>query len=276
MGRIIPDLVRAISLAEGTSLNPRPLCTEKGSIPMKFLKKIFGGTQKPARTKDTASAHAHEPLALPSHEVIRDRLAQAFGVQPILFHELVSDVVPIDILCFAPTGNRDHWVFVTLGMSNERMAVPDNGDPAIWGRAELMIGLHADWGDEVVEIMQQRWNDDAATWWPIKYLKHYARYPHSAGAFLADGHTLSSPDGAPYSGDTGMSVAMVSYPTILPEEAVRFDLPNGDKVTILGLVYLYPAELEHKADVGLDTFNLDLEEQGVSEVIYPDRRPMVG
>ncbi|MGI3186194.1 suppressor of fused domain protein [Nioella aestuarii] len=246
---------------------------------MKFLKKIFGGSGKPTPTNGSSPASASrgtEPLAQTSHQAIRDRLTQAFGTQPFLFHELISDVVPVDILCFAPKDARDHWVFVTLGMSNERMAVPQNGDPKIWGRAELMIGLHSEWGDRVVEIMQQRRNEDAATWWPIRYLKHYARYPHSAGAFLADGHTLSSPDGAPYSDETGMNAAMISYPTILPEDAVRFDLPNGDKVTILGLVYLYPAELEHKTNVGLDTFCLDLEEQGVSEVIYPDRRSMVG
>lgn len=230
---------------------------------MDFLKKILGRKDEVAKA-DSRDAGIAQTLSA--------RLASALGVEPNVFEEKVSDAVSLDILCFPPVPGRSYWVFATSGMSAERMVMPEGGgDAATWGRAEFLIGLDGAWGEKIVQMMQGKHRDDPA-WWPIAAMKGFARYPHVSKVFLAQGHTLSAPGGGAFSTATQMTAALVNYASILPEDAVRFDVPGGDKVTIYGLIFLFGKELEMLKARGEDALFDYLEETGVSEVIYDDRR----
>lgn len=60
-----------------------------------------------------------------------------FGPTGMVFHELVSDLVHVDVHQLPPTAERPHWILFTTGMSDRPMTTPP-GQEALQ-HAELMI-----------------------------------------------------------------------------------------------------------------------------------------
>ena len=209
-------------------------------------------------------------------DLIEQHLIPYFGEPSSVFHEILSDIVHLDILVYPPAGKRKDWFFVTSGMSDKRMTTPDGLDPVDFARAELMIGLPPEWGEKVSDFMNSTDREDREqVFWPISLMKWLARYPHEAGVYFADGHTIPNFDAEPYIPDSRLNGALLTYSLALPEDAFRVPLPDGDILNFYSVILLYPEEMDYKLEKGTDSLFHLLDTVKTSEVVNLSRRSAI-
>lgn len=104
-------------------------------------------------------------------EQISAHIERHLGPIEMVFHEIVSDTVHIDVHWVKPTRDFPFARLVTSGMSDLPMSVPeDSGAPA---HLELMITLPGQWRFDEDALDDERW------YWPVGLLKALARFPTS-------------------------------------------------------------------------------------------------
>ena len=108
------------------------------------------------------------------------------GKISMVFHEVVSDLVHIDIHQIPPSDERPYWTLVTSGMSDLPMTTPEGREE--FAHAELVLCLPKSW-----KMEQSDWKDEVH-YWPIRWLKVCARFPHEYKTWLCWGHTLPNGD----------------------------------------------------------------------------------
>ena len=181
---------------------------------------------------------------------------------------------PIALLHVPATEHKPFQVLISAGLSTAPMRVPkevqaelekDGEDPAP-ERVELLLGLPPSWPVGRPEPEHA---------WPLRLLAQLASFPHEAGAWFMSGHTIPNfVDGA-YAPTTQMDCALLAKPRNLLDEAMTIPLPEGP-AEILGVVPLYPREVELKREQGVKRLLERLEEERVSEVLVPDREAVAG
>lgn len=197
-------------------------------------------------------------------EAVTNHLDQHFGTADLnVWHEIVSDLVHIDVHQVPPGPGREWVTLVTSGMAERAMTVPD--DLEYHRHAELVLALPPDWplGDDAFE--------DESNYWPIRLLKQLARLPHEFDTFLYYGHTVPNGDPPdPYAPSTQLCCALITPPLCAPE---GFDeLTVGDRtIHFFGVVALYADEMQLKLDKGMDALIAKLDEGGVTELVDPAR-----
>ncbi|MDP1662896.1 MAG: suppressor of fused domain protein [Phycisphaerales bacterium] len=199
-----------------------------------------------------------------------DKYADRFlgGVQTVL-HEVMSDLIHLDVHICPPTPGRDCYTLITSGMSDRPMPKADE-----WGvppYAELMLRLPSTWPMPKTLDVVADYQTDAT--WPIDVLKKAARMPHDCDSALGYGHTISF-DRPP--GPLHTSVRFVSLmllPTVQPVEvADSFTTRDGRTVYVYVLHPLLPDELEHKLKEGrADSLFPYMDACKLSEVIDVNR-----
>jgi hypothetical protein len=183
-------------------------------------------------------------------EAIDKHLRAYIGEPANVFHELLSDIVHIDVHMIAPSAQRDFYTLVTTGMSDLPMTGPEGAEDMRY--AELMLALPRDW---TPGLLWEADLEDEVLYWPIRLLKMLARLPHSYGTWLGVGHTIPNGDPAePYAKNTELCCAMILPPVTLPKEA-------GDE-----------SEMKLTLKKGADWLTDQLSEAGVTELIDPKRR----
>ncbi len=216
---------------------------------------------------DTAAEHV---------DFISGHLEPVLGKTETVFHEIISDTIHLDVLVFPPNKKRDAWIYVTSGMSDLRMSMPEGLDPAEWSRAELMIGVPKDWGKKISVLMNGNDEEDhESIFWPVSLLKWMSRYPHLAGTWLGPGHTIPTNVEEPYKTKGRFKGVLIDFAYLLPEEKLRPTLPNGDHLNFYGVTLLYPEEMDYKLNKGYEALANRLYKNGVSEVIDLNRRSVV-
>jgi hypothetical protein len=204
-----------------------------------------------AETADTIVAHMENHVGPVDH----------------VFHEIVSELVHVDVHVVAPAPGRDYYTLFTTGMSEHPMTVPDAGsDPPF---AELMIALPRTW-----KLTQADFKDER-NYWPIRWLKVLARMPHRYATWLAWGHTIPNGDPPePFAPDTRMCSILITPPLLLDHDATHVTLPERT-ITLYALVPLHMEELQLKLDRGLDKLETLLDAHGVTELLDPQRSNVV-
>ena len=162
-------------------------------------------------------AERHSDVAEVDDEALAaiDRHLRTFvGAPKTVFHELISDVVHIDVHIIEPSEERPCYTLVTTGMSARPMTTP----PGVEGYeyTELMLSWPADWAPG--PLVETELGDEAL-YWPIRLLKGLARLPHSYNTWLSYGHTI--PNGnppKPYAPNTELCCALILPPLgVTPE-----------------------------------------------------------
>jgi hypothetical protein len=199
-----------------------------------------------------------------------------------VWHEIVSDVVHVDIFQFGPTAERDFWTFVTCGMSDLPMRVPDDvPEKKSRQRAELVVSLPShlvplndegmpDWagrkGDRNIEEM----------WWPLRWVKILARFPHLHESWLGIGHTLPNGDPPERLGpNTRMTCLMLGPPATWPEHSHRLTTESEEVISFFAVYPVYSRELDYALDKGPAALFEVFDEDDVSELIEPDRNQVI-
>lgn len=198
-------------------------------------------------------------------EEISAHIERHIGPVEMVFHEILSDTVHIDVHQVAPTPERPFHTLVTSGMSNLPMAVPEgSGVPR---HLELMVTLPADWQLSQEAFQDERW------YWPVRLLKFLARFPHKYDTWLGWGHTIPNGDPAtPYADNTGLCGAIVLPSVSVPGEFHELRIDPGKTIHFMSLVPLYEDEMNFKLRKGSDELLDRFDRHRISDIIAIDRK----
>jgi hypothetical protein len=196
-----------------------------------------------------------------------------FGPTDTVFHEIVSDLVHLDVYTIRPTRQRNYWTLFTIGMSALAMTPPPGAEEQKW--AELVLYLPSDWDLDRLKISPPP-NDLERWYWPVRWLKMIARLPHEYKTWLAAGHTIPNGDPpAPFARETKLCCWLLLPPISVSPEARRIELSDGRAVNLFALHALHIEEVTLKLHKGLDALLDALERANISEVLALDRKPAV-
>lgn len=183
-----------------------------------------------------------------------------------VFHEIVSDLVHLDVHLVAASKARPFVTLFTTGMADRPMAVPPQAEAL--ARAELMLCLPKGWPLGDSDLLSE------VNYWPIRLLKSLARLPHEYQTWLGVGHTVPNGDPAQaYADGTELAGALIAPPLTLDVAAHQFQSKQGS-VNIYSVVPLYDQEMNLKLAQGTDSLLDKLDQHGVSELLDPKREPV--
>jgi hypothetical protein len=219
------------------------------------------------RTRDIELAIAGDEERRAAVEAHYERF---LGPDATVWHEIVSDLVHIDVFMWRPSGERPMYTFATVGMSDRPMKLQRGAESVASPFAELMLCLPSDWPVPADEHSIAPWDDERA-YMPIRTLKYLARMPHEYETWLGYGHSI--PNGDPpelVPGSSTLAGWVVLPPVTLPSDFGSVPVLGG-RVDIFGVWFLTAAEMEHKLEHGSDSLLDALEVGQVTELLAIDR-----
>ncbi len=199
----------------------------------------------------------------PSIEEISEHIEKHIGKIHMVFHEIISDKVHIDIHWVKPTKEKPFHTLITSGMSDRPMTTPE--DVEGYDYAELSICLPENW-----KISDEDFKEEA-NYWPIRWLKYLSRFPHEYSTWLGYGHTI--PNGnppEPFTSETALNT-MVLLPTIVfNEEFHQLKLKNKH-IYFYSLIPLYQEEVNLKLNKGVEALFDGFDKFEVSDILDLNR-----
>ena len=199
-------------------------------------------------------------------EAISDHIERHIGPVEMVFHELISDLVHIDIHWVKPTKKRPWHTLVTSGMSDLPMTVPDACSEFQY--AELCVKLPPTW-----KVSQEAFQSED-NYWPIRLMKMLARLPHEFETWLGTGHTVPNGDPAePYADNTKFSCALIlpPDPSTTPEEFHCLETDEARSIWFYSIVPLYDRETNFKLSKGLEALLSRFDANGIGDLIDVNR-----
>ncbi len=198
-------------------------------------------------------------------ELIDAHITKHIGPVEKVFHELISDLVHIDVHCVEPTEEKPWYTLVTSGMSDRPMHAPEGLEELAY--AELVVCLPADWdlSDEGFE--------DEQNYWPVRSLKYLARFPHEFETWLFEGHTIPNGDPAePLSDGLGFIGWLLFWPIMVDTEFLTLEVSPEKTIHFLAIYPLFQAEMDLKLEKGTDGLIERFQKHEVCEVIDINRK----
>jgi hypothetical protein len=193
-------------------------------------------------------------------EQISGHIERHLGPVANVFHEILSDLVHIDVHVVEPTDERPFYTLVTSGMSDRPMNVPPECQDLRF--AELMISLPADW-----PMTQEAFRQDDV-FWPVRGLKFLARFPHEYETWLSWGHTIPNGDPPePFADNTSLCCMLLLSPVRAPDEFSSLQIDHEKTINFYSLVPLYQEEMEFKLEQGTDALIERFAEHNVTELL---------
>jgi hypothetical protein len=198
-------------------------------------------------------------------EEISDHIERHIGEVSMVFHELISDTVHIDVHHVKPTKERPFHTLVTSGMSDLQMSVPKDVDSTRY--MELMVTLPESWKIDDESFKDEKW------YWPVRQLKFLARFPHKYETWLAWGHTIPNGDPAePFADNTDLSGSIILPSVNVPDEFGSLEISNDKTIEFYSIVPLYEEEMNLKLNKGSDPLLDKFDRYGISDLIITDRK----
>lgn len=193
-------------------------------------------------------------------EAVGRHIAEHVGVCEMVFHEIVSELVHIDVHWVPPSLERNFHTLVTSGMSERAMTTPARFYEMRF--AELVICLPPEWP------LSQDDFEDERHYWPIRWLKTLARLPHEFKTWLALGHTVPNGDPPqPFADNTKLCCNLLLPPISFGEFFPTLTVDAEKTIHFYSLVPLYREEMEFKLTSGLEPLLERFEKAGVGEVV---------
>lgn len=183
--------------------------------------------------------------------------------ESFVMHEIISDLVHIDVHIMRPTETSHFFVVYTTGMSDMPMTPHKSiENPEEVEFAELVMFMPAEWNPG--EVGQLNSDIPESEYWPIYLIKYLARFPHEYKTWFAHGHTMpNGPDYEPFTDDTQMGgVVFVS----LDDNFSILETDDGKIINIYMVVPAYREEIEYKLEHGMSKLD---------EVFVKNELPMV-
>lgn len=219
--------------------------------------------------------YRHQPRTKPFEPVIGDEqhieklsqhIAQHLGEPATVFHEIISDLVHIDIHIIPPRPDRNFYTLVTTGMSQRPMTVPPGAEE--FARCELMLSLPPDWP------LQEEDLKDENHYWPLRLLKTLARMPHEYDTWLSIDHTIPNGDPAePYAENTKFCCALIGFPLTAPtEDFMNCQVSPETVVRFWSVIPLYPEEVDFKLKKGAEALGERMDKEEITDLLDLSRK----
>lgn len=203
--------------------------------------------------RHTHSTKAASGVAHADDERITKHLEESFRVEGMVFHEIVSDRVHLDVHAIPPTEEKPCYLLVTSGMSALPMDVPEEMEErAEWAHAELCVLLPPQWRLDQTSL------EDERSYWPVRLLKTLARLPHEYSTWLGYRHSIPNGDPArTYCDGTKLAGALLIPPFVFGNEFFR--VPGTPPMHIFQVLPITSAEMDFKLRHGADALLERLE-----------------
>jgi len=175
------------------------------------------------------------------------------GRESSVFHELVSDLVHIDVHIMRPTAERAFFVIFTTGMSDLAMTLPEGiaEEHRDLERAELFMMLPPDW--DPGDAYQTTADIPYEQFWPVQLIKYLARFPHEYRTWLGWGHTIpNGPDYSPILDDSGMGGVVLLEPGA---DFSPLTTEEGTPIHFYMTMPAYKEEIEYKLEQGMSALD---------------------
>jgi hypothetical protein len=205
-------------------------------------------------------------------EAISDHIENCVGKIETVLHEIISDIVHIDIHWVKPSEKHPYHCLVTSGMSDLPMRVPEGFD--INQYMELCILLPHNWVMEgaASQSTEEAFKDEN-NYWPLRWLKKIARFPHEYETFLSYGHTIPNGESAdPFAGNTRFGCMLLLPSLSLGREFFELKIDDKKSINFYCLYPLYKEEMDFKLKKGTDALIDRFEEYNVSDVVDINRK----
>lgn len=260
---------------------------------MSFLKKLFGMEPESERSAGGSAILRHEQQAegdgtvaeTPYAEAIEAHFNAAFpGRETMVWHEIVSEGIHLDVCVMQPTDEEPYYVLYTMGMSARLMnldGIPHAKNYQWLRTAELMMYLPADWPLEQLNQLQGGGADmeTERIYWPVRLLKMLGRMPSRYNTWLGAGHSVPNGDPArPFADDTPFAGAVLFLPAEGngPKAVKPVELEKGRQVLLYLVTPVTPAEMDYKLQKGSEALEEKLRELpgGLGFVVDNHRAPV--
>lgn len=203
-----------------------------------------------------------------NEELVLEHIEMHLGKVDDVIHEIVSDQLHIDILHIKPHSDRNYHTFVTCGMSNWNMNIPQRAEEQEY--CELMITLPPDWPIE---------NDmDHENNWPIKVLKQLSRMPYDQNSWIGYGHTVQN--GNPevsYPNNSELSNMLVAYPisVVTADTFIRLLESEMKVINFYCLIPITKDESEFVRKKGIDALLSYFDKNKLDDVVVNHRKSIL-
>ena len=242
-------------------------------------KKAYDGETSPGGTPiyryEERENPGWRPPATPGvfAEEVENHFGSLFpGRETMVLHEIISDLVHIDVCVMRPSEADDFYVMYTTGMSDLPMTVPDSiADREELKYAELFMFLPNSWnpGTEYTLSTDMPYSE----FWPIQIIKFLARFPHEYKTWFGHGHTI--PNGEDYEpildGSDMSGIVLLE----LDEDFSPLVTESGEKVHFYMAMPITRAEMEYKLEYGMSALDEKFAEQDLPLVIDMYRNSVV-
>jgi hypothetical protein len=190
---------------------------------------------------------------------ISEHIKKHLGAVDSVFHETISDKVHIDVYWVKPSESIPYNILITSGMSDKPMNVPAGLEGLRF--AELCILLPPDW------LLDTESFKDENNYWPIRWLKQLARFPHEYDTFFCMEHSIGGEENGPVSSNCSFCGFLFFVPMSLPEDFWHLKLENHEVIHFYCLIPLYKEEIEVKNNQGLDELLKRFKQFGVTDIV---------
>ena len=221
------------------------------------------------------------PSVTPYDRQITRHIERTIGAAPMVFHEIVSHDIHLDLHIVPPTGEEPseehplgthHYTVVTSGLSARPQNVAPRALESVSPYQELMIALPGDWpGMRPDGTFDKAAMEDPCNWWPFAFLKLVARMPHEYQTFLAPGVTIPNGEAAePFADNTKLGCVM-TFPSILSPNAKELQINDQITIQFYALWPIYPEEMQLKLNQGLEPLLDKLIKAEMTELVQIER-----
>ncbi len=197
-------------------------------------------------------------------EAVDRHIQEHIGEIDLVLDEKDSPYVHIDVHVVKPTPKRNFFTLVTSGMSELPMPAPETCPEGRF--AELMICLPPKWPFGMKEFKQEE------NWWPIRFLKGMARFPHEHATWLYEGHTMAYEESKPFAPNTSMNCGFVFRPTTIDEKAATIRITDDKHARLLAAYPIYEEERELAAEGHSMDLAVLFGQNGITEILDPKRK----
>ena len=198
-------------------------------------------------------------------DAITTHIEAHFGPIENVYHEILSDLVHIDVHHVAPRPGRLYHTLITSGMSDKPMATPPGAERFRY--AEVLLYLPYSW-----KLSDAAFQDEA-NYWPIRLLKMLARFPHEYQTWLGVGHTVPNQNPMePYSAETKLCCALLVPSDMAGEAFFELTVSPGKTIHFLTVWPLYAEEMGFKLKHGMGALGERFEKNKVTEIIDTQRK----
>ncbi|MGV8121572.1 MAG: suppressor of fused domain protein [Candidatus Xenobiia bacterium LiM19] len=225
------------------------LSSEMESILSGLKQKYMPGTELPVPNLDKMTSH----------------IARYIGPPDTVIHEIVSDIVHIDIHCVMPGKGRNFITLVTSGMSDKSMITPDEAREFRY--AELLTYLPPDWP------LDRESNRREEFYWPVRLLKDLAKLPHLLETWFGLGHTIANGEPLePFAANTRLCGSLLLDPIFEQKEFRHLTVSPEKTINYLLVFPIYREEMLTAINFGTDMLVERLEMKRISPILNTARK----